>query len=110
MLLTAGILLGARDGEYLARTRFAAANRGCPALGQMHAARRWIAARPDALAHCMSRRGAAEDQDVQLGRNLAAAIIATGYGIGLNYARNKYAGQPVGQYRIALARARWQQT
>ena len=45
-----------------------------------------------------------EDQDVQLGRNLAAAFIATCHGIGLDYARKKYGGQPVGQYWIALAR------
>jgi hypothetical protein len=45
-----------------------------------------------------------EDQDVQLGRNLAAAFVATCHGIGLDYARKKYAGQPVGRYWIALAR------
>jgi hypothetical protein len=52
----------------------------------------------------MSRQGAEEDQEVQLGRNLAAAFIATCHGIGLDYARKKHAGQPVGQYWIALAR------
>src|ERR1700674_4376744 len=52
----------------------------------------------------MSSRPAEEDQEVQLGRNLAAAFIATCHGIGLDYARKKYAGQPVGQYWIALAR------
>jgi hypothetical protein len=46
----------------------------------------------------------AEDPDVQLGRNLAAAFIATTHGIGLDYARRKYAGEPVGQYWIELAR------
>jgi hypothetical protein len=43
-------------------------------------------------------------KEVQLGRNLAAAFIATCHGIGLDYARKKYAAQPVGQYWIALAR------
>jgi hypothetical protein len=33
-----------------------------------------------------------------------AAFIATCHGIGLDYARKKYAGQPVGRYWIALAR------
>ena len=52
----------------------------------------------------MSRPLAEEDHDVQLGRSLAAAFIATQQGIGLDYARKKYADQPVGQYWIALAR------
>jgi hypothetical protein len=45
-----------------------------------------------------------DDEEVRLGRNLAAAFIATRQGIGLDYARKKYAGQPVGEYWIALAR------
>jgi hypothetical protein len=45
-----------------------------------------------------------EDPDVQLGRNLAAAYIAGSHGIGLDYARKKYAGQPVGNYWVELAR------
>ena len=52
----------------------------------------------------MSKPRTEEDQDVRLGRNLAAAFIATCHGIGFDYARKKYAGQPVGQYWIALAR------
>ena len=44
-----------------------------------------------------------DSQEVQLGRNLAAAYIAACQGIGLDYARKKYAGQPVGEYWIALA-------
>ena len=47
---------------------------------------------------------AQDNQEVQLGRNLAAAFIATSHGIGLDYARKKYADQPVGEYWIALAR------
>ena len=44
-------------------------------------------------------------KDVQLGRNLvAAAFIAPCHGIGLDYARKKYASQPVGQNWVALAR------
>jgi hypothetical protein len=50
----------------------------------------------------MARPCADEDRDVQLGRNLAAAFIATCHGIGLDYAHKKYASQPVGQYWIAL--------
>ena len=45
-----------------------------------------------------------DNQEVQLGRNLAAAFIATCHGIGSDYARKKYASQPVGEYWIALAR------
>jgi hypothetical protein len=52
----------------------------------------------------MPRPREEEDPDVELGRNLAAAFIATNHGIGLDYARKKYAGKPVGQYWIALAR------
>jgi hypothetical protein len=44
------------------------------------------------------------DQEMQLGRNLTAAFIATCQGIGLDYARKKDASQPVGEYWIALAR------
>ena len=42
--------------------------------------------------------------EVQLGRNLAAAFIATSHGIGLDYARKKYAEEPLGEYWISLAR------
>ena len=52
----------------------------------------------------MSKPHAEEDQEVQLGRNLAAAFIATCHGIGLDYARKKYADEPVGQYWITLGR------
>jgi hypothetical protein len=45
-----------------------------------------------------------ENEENQLARNLAAAFIATCHGIGLDYARKKYAGEPVGEYWIALAR------
>ncbi len=45
-----------------------------------------------------------EDPDVTLGRNLAAAFIATQHGIGLDYARRKFAGDMVGQYWIELGR------
>ena len=43
------------------------------------------------------------DHDLELGRNLAAAFVATSHGIGLDYARKKYAREPVGEYWIALA-------
>ena len=52
----------------------------------------------------MARPRAVDNAEVQLGRNLAAAFIATCHGIGLDYARKKYAGEPVGAYWIALAR------
>jgi len=52
----------------------------------------------------MATPRAVDDQEIQLGRNLAAAFIATCHGIGLDYARKKYADQPVGEYWIALAR------
>ena len=51
----------------------------------------------------MTRPRAVDNEEV-LGRNLAAAFIAICHGIGLDYARKKYAGEPVGDYWIALAR------
>ncbi len=36
--------------------------------------------------------------------HLAAAFIATQHGIGLDYARKKYAHEPVGEFWISLAR------
>jgi hypothetical protein len=39
-----------------------------------------------------------------LGRNLAAAYIAMQHGIGMDYARKKYAHEPVGQFWISVAR------
>jgi hypothetical protein len=52
----------------------------------------------------MARPRAVPNEEVQLGRNLATAFIATCHGIGLDYARKKYAGEPLGAYWIALAR------
>jgi hypothetical protein len=40
--------------------------------------------------------------ELQLARNLATAFIATE--IGLDYARKKYAEQPIGEFWISLAR------
>jgi hypothetical protein len=42
--------------------------------------------------------------ELELARNLATAYIATEQGIGLDYARKKYADQPVGEFWISLAR------
>jgi hypothetical protein len=42
--------------------------------------------------------------ELELARNLATAYIATEQGIGLDYARKKYAEQPVGEFWISLAR------
>jgi hypothetical protein len=44
------------------------------------------------------------NQEETLGRNLAAAFIATQHGIGLDYARKKLAAEPVGEFWISLAR------
>jgi len=52
----------------------------------------------------MERPHGVNNEEVRLGRNLAAAFIAACHGIGLDYARKKYADQPVGEYWIALAR------
>ena len=52
----------------------------------------------------MARPRTVDNEEDQLARNLAAAFIATYHGIGLDYARKKYAGEPVGEYWIALAR------
>jgi hypothetical protein len=43
-------------------------------------------------------------QEEVLGRNLAAAFIATQQGIGLDYARKKHAHEPVGTFWVSLAR------
>ena len=43
-------------------------------------------------------------EEERLGRNLAAAFIATREGIGLDYARKKYAHEPLGKFWISLAR------
>jgi hypothetical protein len=38
------------------------------------------------------------DHELELGRNLAAASIATSHGIGLDDARKKYAAERIGDY------------
>jgi hypothetical protein len=43
-------------------------------------------------------------QEEVLGRNFAAAFIATQQGIGLDYARKKHAHQPLGEFWTSLAR------
>ena len=52
----------------------------------------------------MTKPRAVDNEENQLERNLAPAFIATCHGIGLDYARKKYAGEPVGEYWITLAR------
>jgi hypothetical protein len=52
----------------------------------------------------MAKPRTVDKEENQLARNLAAAFIATCHGIGLDYARKKYAGEPVGEYWISLAR------
>ena len=52
----------------------------------------------------MGKLRAVHNEEDPLARNLAAAFIATRHGIGLDYARKKYAVEPIGEYWIALAR------
>ena len=52
----------------------------------------------------MAKLRTVDNEEDPLARNLAAAFIATCHGIGLDYARKKYAGEPVGEYWVALAR------
>jgi len=54
------------------------------------------------IAPELNRRIPSEEE--VLGRNLAAAFIATRCDIGLDYARKKYADEPVGEFWISLAR------
>jgi hypothetical protein len=42
--------------------------------------------------------------EMQLARYLASAFIAYSHGIGLDYARKKYAHMPVGPFWIEVAR------
>jgi hypothetical protein len=49
-------------------------------------------------------KGPISPQEEVLGRNLAAAFIATQHGIGMDYARKKHADEPVGEFWISLAR------
>ena len=51
----------------------------------------------------MAKLRTVDNEEDPLARNLAAAFIATCHGIGLDYARKKYAGEPVGEYWISLA-------
>lgn len=43
-------------------------------------------------------------EEQALGRNLAAAFIATRLGIGLDYARKRHAHEPVGEFWLSVAR------
>jgi len=47
---------------------------------------------------------AAPDPEMQLARYLASAFIAYSHGIGMDYARKKYAHLPVGPFWIEVAR------
>ena len=44
------------------------------------------------------------DPDMKLARYLASAFIAYSHGIGMDYARKKYAHMPVGPFWIEVAR------
>jgi hypothetical protein len=50
------------------------------------------------------RKGPVVSEEEALGRNLAAAFIATREGLGLDYARKKHAHEPVGEFWRSLAR------
>jgi hypothetical protein len=54
----------------------------------------------------MARRPTRPEQieEQALGRNLAAAFIATRLGIGLDYARKRHAHEPVGEFWLSVAR------
>ncbi len=54
----------------------------------------------------MARRPTHPEQieEQSLGRNLAAAFIATRLGIGLDYARKRHAHEPVGEFWLSVAR------
>ncbi len=54
----------------------------------------------------MARRPTHPEQieEQALGRNLAAAFIATRMGIGLDYARKRHAHEPVGEFWLSVAR------
>lgn len=74
-------------------------------MGQAHAPERRIHRKTHRCKlNGMGRPKAEDHQEVQLGRDLAAAFIAACHGTGLDYARNISAGQPVGEYWTALAR------
>jgi hypothetical protein len=75
-------------------------------MGQFNASARWIVrgTQRGKLIFVNAPSHSNDDQEVQLGRNLAAAFIATCQGIDLDYARKKYADEPLGEYWIALAR------
>ena len=77
-----------------------------PEVGQFHASTRRVVRETKRGKLIFMRRTshAEDDQEVQLGRNLAAAFIAACHGMGLDYARKKYASEPVGEYWIVLAR------
>jgi hypothetical protein len=45
------------------------------------------------------------DPEMKLARYLASAFIAYSHGIGMDYARKKYAHMPVGPFWIEVARA-----
>ncbi len=44
------------------------------------------------------------DPEVKLARYLASAFIAYSHGIGMDYARKKYAHEPIGPFWIQVAR------
>ena len=54
------------------------------------------------MAHRPTHPEQIEEQ--ALGRNLAAAFIATRLGIGLDYARKRHAHEPVGEFWLSVAR------
>jgi hypothetical protein len=55
-------------------------------------------------AYIALKTGSKPDPEMKLARYLASAFIAYSHGIGMDYARNKYAHMPVGAFWIEVAR------
>ena len=77
-------------------------------MGQAHVPERRVARKTYRYKlTLMERPHGMDDEHVRLGRNLAAAFIATCQGIGLDYARKKYAGQPSSAPSLEETSSRW---
>jgi hypothetical protein len=66
--------------------------------------RRWHARETLTIRMGPESKGPIPPQEEVLGRNLAAAFIATQYGMGMDYARKEHADEPVGEFWLSLAR------
>jgi hypothetical protein len=50
------------------------------------------------------KRDSQKEHELQVARYLASAFIAQSHGIGMDYARKKYAHMPVGDFWVYIAR------